>query len=347
MHDLPNLFAVGGAAMSPLDRLLDEKKMRIVTDGLARVAVEGKLVTDGLLTRSADDGACGSEPSAELQRLDFLVPFADDRSVSIISEHAYRGRIEIEIPACVRGETNPACGENPQQVTVREDRDIAIDRFGQPDDTPSALLDLLDRLSSWHAIVPNRPAGPFLQNVCWPKPFVFTVVPLHQIVGEPGDLAVAGQPARLGGTDERAGQHQVEFSACQIPPKRLGLFPACLGQRQIRASGMLSANAPSGLSVAEEPDFVPFAIDHGGPRFDPGRPSIIRMTPLSSPGRCGATGPLSFRSRGSLIVLHHGRRQLRTGSMIRHGGLGRIVFGEQGVIHPPGAHPAGRPNRWP
>jgi anti-sigma regulatory factor (Ser/Thr protein kinase) len=67
-HDLRNLFAVVASAKSLLEKPLDEHRKRIVMDGLARVAVEGKLVTDALLA-GGEDGECGSNPAAELQSL--------------------------------------------------------------------------------------------------------------------------------------------------------------------------------------------------------------------------------------------------------------------------------------
>jgi len=69
VHDLRNLFAVVASAKSLLERPLDEQKKRMVMEGLARVAIEGKLVTDALLTGGAEDRGWGSDAPAELQRL--------------------------------------------------------------------------------------------------------------------------------------------------------------------------------------------------------------------------------------------------------------------------------------
>jgi signal transduction histidine kinase len=87
VHDLRNLFAVVASAKSLLERPVDEQRGRLVLDALARVAVEGKIVTDALLT-GGEDGACGSETSTELQSL-----------ISIFKaiEHANL-RIDVSIP---------------------------------------------------------------------------------------------------------------------------------------------------------------------------------------------------------------------------------------------------------
>jgi two-component sensor histidine kinase len=68
VHDLRNLFAVVASARSLLERPLDEQQKRIVLAGLARVAVEGKLVTDALLA-GGEDRECGSDAAAELLSL--------------------------------------------------------------------------------------------------------------------------------------------------------------------------------------------------------------------------------------------------------------------------------------
>ena len=67
-HDLRNLFAVVASAKSLLERLLDEHRKRVVLDGLARVAIEGKLVTDALLS-GGESRECGSDAAAELLSL--------------------------------------------------------------------------------------------------------------------------------------------------------------------------------------------------------------------------------------------------------------------------------------
>jgi signal transduction histidine kinase len=69
VHDLRNLFAVVASAKSLLERPMDEQRKRIVMDGLARVAVEGKLVTDALLTGEMEERGRGSDVPAELLRL--------------------------------------------------------------------------------------------------------------------------------------------------------------------------------------------------------------------------------------------------------------------------------------
>lgn len=72
-HDLRNLFAVVACAKSLLERPLDEQRRRIVMDGLARVAIEGKIVTDALLNGDSEDRSCGTEASSELQSLTTVI----------------------------------------------------------------------------------------------------------------------------------------------------------------------------------------------------------------------------------------------------------------------------------
>lgn len=51
VHDLRNLFAVVASAKFLLERPIDEQKKALLVDALGRVAVEGRTITDALLSR--------------------------------------------------------------------------------------------------------------------------------------------------------------------------------------------------------------------------------------------------------------------------------------------------------
>lgn len=92
VHDLRNLFAVVASAKSLLERPIDKQRERLVLDALARVAAEGKVVTDALLT-GGGAGTCGSEPSAELQSLLSIIKAIEHANLQIdlsISDDASR-----------------------------------------------------------------------------------------------------------------------------------------------------------------------------------------------------------------------------------------------------------------
>src|SRR5688500_5497024 len=53
-----------------------------------------------------------------------------------------------------------------------------------------------------------------------------------------------------------------------MSPERLGLVPTGLGQRNVRAPGVLAALAPLRLAVAQEPDLM-LPLSHGTPSAAP------------------------------------------------------------------------------
>lgn len=85
VHDLRNLFAIVASAKSLLERPLDDRKKRVILEGLARVAIEGKMVTDALLGGTRGEGAVCSDVMAEL------------RSVGAIVETMAHPRLNIEM----------------------------------------------------------------------------------------------------------------------------------------------------------------------------------------------------------------------------------------------------------
>lgn len=73
VHDLRNLFAIVASAKSLLERPLDDRKKRVILEGLARVAIEGKIVTDALLGGTRDEDAVCSDASAELRSVGAII----------------------------------------------------------------------------------------------------------------------------------------------------------------------------------------------------------------------------------------------------------------------------------
>ncbi len=69
VHDLRNLFAVVSSAKSLLDRPLDERTKAIVADALCRVASDGKVLTDELLSGGLEDHQGSTNASHELRDL--------------------------------------------------------------------------------------------------------------------------------------------------------------------------------------------------------------------------------------------------------------------------------------
>lgn len=128
VHDLRNLFAVVACAKSLLERPLNAQKERLVLDALARVAIDGKIVTDALLIQDARSCESGSDGPAELRSLAPImktlerpglkvnlsldedtswirIPPAEFRAVSLelVTNAAAAGATRIEIRAVRRG----------------------------------------------------------------------------------------------------------------------------------------------------------------------------------------------------------------------------------------------------
>ncbi len=65
---------------------------------------------------------------------------------------------------------------------------------------------------------------------------------------------MAREATGLAGTSERARQHERERAGRQMPPEDLGLAPAGCGEANVRAAGVLTAEGPVRLPVADQPD---------------------------------------------------------------------------------------------
>jgi two-component sensor histidine kinase len=83
VHDLRNLFAVVASARHLLDRPFDKRTRSIVLEALHRVATDGKILTDGLLSGGLEDHACGTDASAEMHELAPLLQAFEARELDI------------------------------------------------------------------------------------------------------------------------------------------------------------------------------------------------------------------------------------------------------------------------
>ena len=83
VHDLRNLFAVVASAKSLLERPVDGRRQAIILDALHRVAIDGKMLTDGLLTGGFKDRMCGTDAPAELHELVPIIQALEGRALKI------------------------------------------------------------------------------------------------------------------------------------------------------------------------------------------------------------------------------------------------------------------------
>lgn len=73
VHDLRNLFAVVASAKFLLEREIDEQKKALVIDALGRVAVEGQIIADGLLSPDTKISAPVIDAASEMRGLSALL----------------------------------------------------------------------------------------------------------------------------------------------------------------------------------------------------------------------------------------------------------------------------------
>ena len=83
VHDLRNLFAVIASAKYLLERPLNEQKMAAVLNALGRVALEGQIITDGLLSRAARRGVPTIDTASEMRGLSPLLAVLEHPGLKI------------------------------------------------------------------------------------------------------------------------------------------------------------------------------------------------------------------------------------------------------------------------
>src|SRR5262249_14991791 len=183
-----------------------------------------------------------------------LVPHADHPGGVLVAEHADRRGAEGEEPSVAGRQPEPARREDPQHVGVGEQRHVAGGGRRAVDDAPGALADLLHRLALGDARRPHRPAGLHGADLRRGPALVDPVVPLAQVVGDLGGVAVSGEAARLPRARQRAREDEGEGPPGEVAAEGLGLLPPALDQRDVGAAGVLTAQAPLGVAVADQPD---------------------------------------------------------------------------------------------
>src|SRR5207249_10093577 len=117
---------------------------------------------------------------------------------------------------------------------------------------------------------PNAQARMLRANLGRRAAVGLAIVPFEEIIGGLGHVAVAGEPAGIGGSGERARQDKSEGAAGEIAAQRPRLPDALGRERNIRASRVAAARAPLRLTVADEPEIrAPLAggrVAHGARR---------------------------------------------------------------------------------
>jgi RNA polymerase sigma-70 factor, ECF subfamily len=218
--------------------------------------------------------------AAEGRALREHVPGGDDRLLVLVGQGADGPGMRVAEHSRRRGvEAEPARGEHPLQVTVADDRDVAVPqqrpdpvehRVGARCHLPERLPGLA--LAADDAVAPQVPARPGRPDLLLGHALVTAGVPLEQI-GIGLDVSQAGQLRRPHGAAQRAGERDRHGAAGQQRAQRPAGGHARVGQRKVGAAPVLAGPAPRGLAVPDQQQFT-----HAWPYWHkPDRYSTARM----------------------------------------------------------------------
>src|SRR5207249_4398494 len=114
------------------------------------------------------------------------VPPGDHGGLSLVAQHADRRRLQGEASATVRGEIDPPRGQDPKDVPVGEQRDVASCGSGLGDQSIGPPAHLVGGFPSRYAVRPHGPPrargpdgsrGPALELAV--VPFAEVIANLH------------------------------------------------------------------------------------------------------------------------------------------------------------------------
>src|SRR5207244_6033986 len=151
---------------------------------------------------------------------------------------------------------------------MSEEGDLARGLEGPGDDAVRAAAHLLHGLAARRTACPRAPARMLRAHLGRRAALGLAIVPFEEILGGLGHVAVAGEPAGIRGSGERARQDESEGATGEIAAQRPRLPDALGRERNIRASRVAAARAPFRLTVADEPEIrAPLArVAHGARR---------------------------------------------------------------------------------
>ena len=134
--------------------------------------------------------AAGDHTSAHgLSHRSLPVPLLDERSVPdshggyspVVAEDTQRSRIQQKVLTTACRQSDPSRHEHAQHVSVREQRNVAVDRARAGDHTVHARTDLLRRLAAWSFIPKEQPTRRHAVDLPRRQSLVVAVVPFHQV----------------------------------------------------------------------------------------------------------------------------------------------------------------------
>ncbi len=216
-----------------------------------------------------------------------VVPTNDHGLFPLVSQDADGGRRQREQPSISRIEAQPPRGEHPQEVAVAEQDDLSFLRPRLLDQPVGSGADIGRALSVGGAVAPHRPVRHLATDLDGPSSLVVAVVPLPQVLADPGLVPQPGEAARLPSPGRRAGEHTGEAAPAQPVTQNHRLRTAEVGERNVATARVPPIPGPVGLTMSDQHQARSTALvwlRHGEthrPRA-PGRGSR-RVTPRPGP----------------------------------------------------------------
>jgi hypothetical protein len=147
-----------------------------------------------------------------------VVPQPDHRSAKIlfISDRTQACRAQEKGHAIHRRfESDPACGQHPNEVSAREKQHVSFNGSHAPQHVLSPRDYLGWRFASRAPVAEQLPVRALCTDLCRASAFVFAVIPLDEIVIDFGHGPESSQCARPAGALQRARKDLGETQARQ------------------------------------------------------------------------------------------------------------------------------------
>ena len=219
-----------------------------------------------------------------------------------------------------RGQPNPPRRENAQNVSVREQHDIAVDGARPDDHSVDPCSHLLRPLSSRASVSKDEPAWRDVMNLLRRQSLVVAIVPLDQISVDDRHITEACQFAGLSRASHWAAKSEPECIPGQDRLQPLRQPTAVVGQRHVSRSSVPTIEAPSCLAVSDHENVHVRLLEHqtsrlSGPLID--RFDLVIDVPSVSAADLMAPAPREGSAEVAARVA-----AARTIQLVRYSGLG-------------------------
>ncbi len=187
-------------------------------------------------------------------------------------------------------EFQPACGEDPGEVSVGHDQHVVQAGFQDPGhNLVRACCHFVQGFAVGHTVRPDQVVGVVLADQVRADALIVAVVPFHgqRLMLRVRESCQLGRPP---GAAQRGGQDQVEVHLVQHLAGFHSLLLALHGQRQVGEPCVLPALGPFGLTVAQDPE-LGAGCNHRNSHLD----SSFGESSTAAGGSCapGTTGAAS------------------------------------------------------